>query len=77
MTPDPQASDSLTKGIICAEISKGNGKNEKPDDGRWKEKGVDLETRKGGTTRRRKTSEYSGALKGGEGRAPVSGVGKG
>jgi len=38
LTPDPQAGDSLTKRIICAEISKGNSKNEKPDDGRWKEK---------------------------------------
>ena len=42
-----------------------------------KRRGWTWETRKGGTTRRRKTNEYSGALNGGEGRAPVSGVGKG
>ena len=37
-----------------------------------KRSGWTWETRKAGTTRRRKTSEYSGALNGGEGRAPVS-----
>ena len=35
-----------------------------------KRRGVDLESHKGGTTRRRKTSEYLGAWNGGEGRAP-------
>lgn len=78
MTPDPQAGDSLTKRIICEEISKGNSKKEKPDDVRWKEKRGGLgDPQRGNHQEEEAWNEYSGAWNGGEGRAPGFWCGKG